>query len=92
MAFHKLDLAPQSDVKNGDDPIQLGPLDRATLNHWAVTFKDTSSVSATPNKSVSQTDGTRDAPIDQAIIKTGNHSGYISCLRQIIVKDAFRSG
>jgi hypothetical protein len=64
--------------KNGDGPIHFGPLNRATLDHWAVTFKDASSVSATPNKSVPQTDATRDEPIDQAIIKTGTHSGYIS--------------
>jgi hypothetical protein len=37
--FRKLDLFPSSDVKKvGKTPIQMGPLERANLNHWLNTW------------------------------------------------------
>jgi hypothetical protein len=40
MTFQKLDLFLSSDV-GGRTPTQLGPLDRANLNHWFIDVNDT---------------------------------------------------
>jgi hypothetical protein len=36
MMFRKLDLFLSSGVLGGKTPTQLGPLDRANLNHWTL--------------------------------------------------------
>jgi hypothetical protein len=37
--FRKLDLFPSSGEGGEKTPTQLGPLERANLNHWSVNIK-----------------------------------------------------
>jgi hypothetical protein len=41
ITFRKLDLFPSSSEEAGKTPIQLGPLERANLNHWITPVRFT---------------------------------------------------
>jgi hypothetical protein len=43
-AFKKLDLFPSSGQGEGLVPSQLGPLERANLNHWTTQVKNTKAI------------------------------------------------